>query len=275
MLHTQFHMRALAVREAASPARPQDRVNGLLLVRQETHGDKLFPAAVHLSDSGREGTPLRIQESRTSVAILTSIFGNTLPHYAMVTLTDTEAMGNLSIDCIDDQSKWGAHGIRPLPDGLLGLAIFQLAVGRMIAEWARQWRGTLDVVGALCSRQDQAETRLIAAQLLLFQSRKMIQEFRADVESLVRDMAASIEVITGPNEAVRGNWDALCWFHGISEAPLLAEIQWRLKELAHRVQTQTRREEAEVHLLPLGVAAVAATLLFLGWTVTKATGVLY
>jgi hypothetical protein len=130
MLHLQFHIRYLSVASAIPDPGPAPNCTGLRLER-----DRAWMAA----GPGIEGG-FSISETRASIGLVTALWKKK-PHFAMVTLADALSF---SIDCLDDQAIWAAMGLQPNDDCFGGVAIFQLAVGRLITEWAKCWTLTLN-----------------------------------------------------------------------------------------------------------------------------------
>lgn len=131
--HLQFHIRYISTSDTAMARLiPEHSSEGLLLCREKF---QVFPPGA--------GQDFPLVESRVAIAINTSRDLN-LAHYSMVTLTDSPI---LCLDDFEGNQAWSDMKLS-LCGEFTGIAVFQMAIHRLLTEWDNRWNFILDSISS-------------------------------------------------------------------------------------------------------------------------------
>jgi hypothetical protein len=131
MCHLQFHIRYISTSDTAiTRLIPKYQSEGLRFHREKHPGFSL---------GARQD--FSFVESRVAIAINTSLDSN-FAYYSMVKLTDSH---RLCLDDFEDSQTWSDINLS-LYGHFAGVAVFQVAICRLLREWGRRWNLVLDSI---------------------------------------------------------------------------------------------------------------------------------
>ncbi|KAH6716763.1 hypothetical protein BKA61DRAFT_310465 [Leptodontidium sp. MPI-SDFR-AT-0119] len=136
--HLQFHIRYISTSNTAiARLIPEVLSEGLHFHREKGQAFSLGA-----------GQDFPLVESRVAIAINTSL-DSKFAHYSMVTLTDSD---KLSLDDFEGNQAWSDINFS-LCGKFAGVAVFQVAIRRLLMVWGRRWNFVLDSINNLLKVQ--------------------------------------------------------------------------------------------------------------------------
>jgi hypothetical protein len=136
--HLQFHIRYMSSSDTAiTRLIPENWSEGLRFCREKRQ--------VFLPGGGQD---FSFDENRVAIATNTSLDSD-LPYHSMVTLADSL---KLCQDDFGDRQAWSNMKLS-LCGNFTGVAIFQMAICRLLGEWHKRWDLALSSISGILEKQ--------------------------------------------------------------------------------------------------------------------------